>query len=151
MHTLEEDDFHIEHNMKTPIRFSIMYRFQLKNKKKSMNAVTVHATEAYREGRDKINSCLTSVLDGDYVSTFTAMKGFYRGGKEKLKCHSCGNHMMRLTLDVAIQSLIKRNESNSFLRKCNFGNTTDNKLTLGIVTFLSDYLREDDFSIHLVI
>jgi hypothetical protein len=80
-----------------------------------------------------------------------AMKGFYRRGKKKLKCHSCGNYMMRLTLDAAIQSLIQRNENNSFLRKCNFGNTTDNKLTVGIVTFLSDYLHEDDFSIHWVI
>jgi hypothetical protein len=74
-----------------------------------------------------------------------AMKGFYRGGEKKLKCPSCGN-CMRLTLDIAIQILVKRDETNSFLRKCNFRNTNDNKLTVTIVIFLFDYLCEGDFS-----
>jgi C4-type Zn-finger protein len=45
------------------------------------------------------------------------------GRGEKLKCPSCGNCMMRLTLDVAIQIFVKRDEKNSILRKCNFRNT----------------------------
>jgi hypothetical protein len=85
------------------------------------------------------------MLDEGSVNTFTAMKGFYRGVEKKLKCPSCGN-CMRLALDVAIRILVKREENNSFLRKCNLRNTNDNKLTVTIVTFLSDYLCEDDFS-----
>jgi hypothetical protein len=111
-----------------------------------MYVVTVHAVEAYRGGRDKIHSCLTSALDEGSVNTFMAMNGFYRGGEKKLKCPSCGNCMMRLTLHVAIQILVKRDENNSFLRKYNFRNTNDNKQTVTIVKFLSDYLSEDDFS-----
>jgi len=57
-----------------------MHRLQLRIKEKSMYIVTVPAAEAYRGGRDKIHSCLTSMLDEGSVSTFTAMKGFYRGG-----------------------------------------------------------------------
>ena len=72
-----------------------------------MYVVGVHAAEAHTGGRDKIHSCLTSMLDEGSVNTFTAMKGFYRGGEKKLICPSCGNCMMRLTLDVAIQVLVK--------------------------------------------
>lgn len=95
-----------------------------------MYVVTVHAKEAYMGGRDKVHSCLTSMLDEDSVSTFTTIKGFYRGGEKKLKFASYGNWMMRLTLDVAIQILVKRDENNYFLRKCNFWNINDNKLTV---------------------
>jgi len=76
------------------------------------------------------------MLDEGSVSTFIAMKGIYRGGEKKLKCPSCANCMMRLTLDVAIQTLVKRDENNSFLRKCDFRNTNDNKLTVTIVTLI---------------
>jgi hypothetical protein len=48
------------------------------------------------------------------------MKGFYRGREKKLKCPSCGNCMMSLTLHVAKQIPVKRDENNSFLKKCNF-------------------------------
>jgi len=59
-----------------------MYRLQLQIKEKSMHAVTVHAAEAYRGGREKIHSCLTSMLDEGSVNTFTAMKGFYTRGEK---------------------------------------------------------------------
>jgi len=94
-----------------------------------MYVVTVHVAEAYRGGRDKIHSCLTSMLDEGSVSTFTALKGFHRVEEKKLKCPSCGNCMMRLTLDVAIHIRVKRDENNSVLRNCNFRNTNDNKLS----------------------
>jgi hypothetical protein len=77
--------------------------------------------------------------------------GFYRRDQKKLKCHSCGNCMMRLTLDVAIQILVKRDENNYFPRKCNLGYTTGNKLTTGLVSSLSAYLCEDNFSTEWVI
>jgi C4-type Zn-finger protein len=58
-----------------------------------------------------------------FYQHFHGNSGFYRGGEKKLKCPSCGNCMMRLTLDVAIQFFVKRDENNSVPRKCNFRNT----------------------------
>ena len=89
--------------MKRPVRVLFHIHTAVTNfkKKKSIYIVSVHAAEAHRGGRDKLHSCLTSMLYEGSVNTFMAMKGFYRGGERKL-CPSCGNCMMRLTLDVAI-------------------------------------------------
>lgn len=50
-----------------------------------------------------------------------------------------------------MQILVKWDKNNSFFRKCDLGNTTDNKLTAGIVPCFSVYFCEDNFSTEWVI
>jgi len=81
-----------------------MYRMQLRIKETCIYVVSVHAAETYMVGIDKIQSCITSMLDEVSVSTFTAIS--FTGEGEKLKCTSGGNCKMRLILDVRIQILV---------------------------------------------
>jgi hypothetical protein len=62
---------------------------------------------AYRGGRDKDPLILNVSARWTFCQYFMVINTFHSRQEKRLKCHSCGNSIMRLTLDVAMQILVK--------------------------------------------